>query len=166
MKENGNKAMKIFNDMKECAEAIGLPVLQEKVGGNLPSFSSIGVRYGEYSMYLVVFHYVSEEMVTAAFYFDEVVPPESRKTVSELMNLINIYTRMCRYTVHSVAGVIALESGMVLANGTVNKKQFRRLLEELLGEVELFHPLIREHLSSNKDPEALMSEFFEAHPDF
>jgi hypothetical protein len=166
MRENSMKALKIFNDMKECAEAIGLPVLQEHAGGDLPNFMSIGVRCGEYSMYLLVYHYVSEEMVTAAFWFDEVVPPEARKTVSELMNLINIYTRMCRYIIHPADGVVALESGMVLANGTLNKQQFRRLLKELLGEVELFHPLIREYLSSNKEPEAIMSDFFEAHPDF
>ena len=81
--------MEVLKDMKECFRALGLPILEEKGEGMLPHFGS-EVRYGEYTMHLLAIHDVVEEIITVSLNFSHGVPPEARKTVIELLNLINL----------------------------------------------------------------------------
>jgi len=147
--------------MKESFSALGLPVLKEHKEGRFPCLES-EVRYGEYVMHILALHDPDEGMVVVSITFSLAAPPENRKTVIELVNLINHYLDTGHYTVCPRTGKIILKFGLFVVNGSLNKEQFLRFLQKLLGDGHLFYPLICEQVYSEKTPEAMITRFLNA----
>jgi hypothetical protein len=156
--------MKVLDKMKEAFSALGLPVLNEHREGRFPCLES-EVRYGEYIMHILALHDPDEEMILVSITFSLAAPPENRKTVIELVNLINHYLDTSHYFVCPRTGKIILKFGLFTANGTLNREQFLRFVQKLLGDGHLFYPLICEQVYSEKTPEVLITRFLNANRD-
>ena len=153
--------MNTLNSMKEAFGDLGLPILKEHKEDKFPRLES-EVRYDAYSMYVLSLYDPGEETVVVSITFSLAAPPENRKTVIELANLINRYLDTGHYFVCPRTGKIILRSGMFIADGNLNKEQFLRFVQKLLGDGHLFYPLICEQVYSEKTPEAMITKFLNA----
>jgi len=95
-----------------------------------------------------------------------VVPKKRFATIIELISLINESSTIGHLIIHPDVRMVQLQTGVVLENGLLDKAEFEKAVQTLLGNGTLFFPLILEQISSNESPDILMERFWKENHHF
>ena len=152
------KHHKIFDDIIDDFLSMGLPVNKSEQVDEFKIFSS-EIKRGEVSFRILVLFDLYEETVVVSIALSHAVPPEKRKAVIELINLINYYLDTGHFTVCPETGIVMIKDGIFVVDDSLNKKEFNRFVKKIINDAHVFFPLINDQALSNKKPKEMMTNF-------
>jgi len=160
MENSSAKDRKIFEDMKQSVQEMGLKILDQKIEGGVLSGISI-CDFAGYNMG-IIFSYNTTPSVAEVLMRYADLPAEKLPPFYELLNDINGNLTFNHFFIDPGTRILALRSGFAVTDNVLNKEQFSRLLRQDLGIGHTFMPLIEKLLFENQTPREIMNEFYES----
>lgn len=164
-KENriGNQ---VVRDMKECFRSFNLPVNKLKAIQDNPmnvAFTSQICNDHVCAGVAVTFDRAEGYVgIDASSHIK--VPSEKMAEISKMLNLFNGNRPLYGYSVCHCCNTVSFRSGLFLSGEILPKGKFRRLIQDMLEDTYLCHPLIAEVVAGG-NPEALYDRFMDDHKD-
>jgi hypothetical protein len=154
------KDKQIFEDMKQCVKDLGLKIVNEdKMVGSLCGMSTF--EYPGYNMAIGFLFHPSQKTIDLSIRYAD-VPMEKIPALYELLNHININMILSHFCIEPNLRMIMLRTGLYVTGYFLNKEEFKRLLNELLGEGHTFYPLIGKLILTDQTSQSIMDEFYAA----
>jgi len=154
----------VVMDMEECFRSFDLPVYKNKnTNDNDLAFTSQicndHVCADVFATYDTQIGYVGID-----FSFRDKVPSEKMPEILQLLNLLNGYRPLYGFSVCQRCNTISLRSDIFLSTEILPRDEFKRLISDILEDVYLCSPLIKDVVDGGNYKE-LHDRFMEGHKD-
>ena len=142
MKTNKNLSDNIVNDIKACLRNKGLDILDmSKSKGCSVIQSEVDLKY--LKIQLDVTYYVEEKMVTAVLEFARRLPTKKFAEIYDIINRINALPMdIGHFNFCPKSGKLFLRTGIDVADGSLNIRQFEKSIYRIIGQGEIIYDLI------------------------
>jgi hypothetical protein len=158
MQNISSKDKKIFKDMKQCAQDLGLKITDDQSDpGILTGVSTF--EYHSYSMGIILSYDPSIKVTEVMMQYAE-LPAEKLPALYELINHINNHLKFNHFVINSKSRILMLLSGIYVTNNFLDKEEFKMLLGQDLGISHTFMPLVLKLIFTDKTPKSIMDEFY------
>jgi len=163
MKNISAKDQKIFEDMKQCIQDMGLKVLDEKSEeGSLTGFSVF--EYEAYNMGVIFSYYPSNNAVEVLMRYKD-LPADRLPVLYELLNQINGNLAFNHFFITPGTRILVLRSGIFVNGYFLDKEMFKRIIVQSFGAGHSFMPLIGKAISTGQTAQSIMDEFLATNDD-
>ena len=142
MKTNKNLSDNIVNDIKACLENAGLDILKmtKKRGCYVLQTE---VDFGYLKIQLDVAYCDKEKIVTAELEFPRRLPTKRFGEIYDLINRINALPMdIGHFSFCPKSGKLFLRTGIDVADGSFNIRQFEKSVYRIIGQGEISYDLI------------------------
>ncbi|MGD0280235.1 MAG: YbjN domain-containing protein [Smithella sp.] len=157
------KDEKNFADLKSSFKDLGLPICEEQRRDGFMVFES-KFAYESYPIRILILLDAAHDTVTVSIHYG-LIPDSKKSVIYELINKVNATLCASHFAVHDDTGQLALLSGMYFVDNFINKKEFQRIVNQLLSDSYNFAPLIGKQIESDETPEVMFKKFLEENKD-
>jgi hypothetical protein len=158
MEEFTAKDLKIFEDMKQCVQDMGLTVLEEHKGDD----NLTGISLFEYHGYNMAIFFTFTPLQNVAYVFIRYadMPAEKILVLYDLLNRINNHLVLTHFAVDPEMRILSLRTGLYVTGDSLDKAAFKLALNNILGSGYTFITVIAKVFDADRMPKDIMDDFY------
>jgi|GEM_PF-872281 len=153
------KNLNIYDELKNCVERAGLPIVNEAEKGDFEIFESMINFSDGFHIQIALTHAPKESYVVIAATLSHLIPEEKRPAVAWLASLINEHLKLELFGLIPCDGTVFLCDPFPYSNETLDLEQFLLFFKKnVLYAIEYFQVIIQLVYSDWK-PKKLFAKF-------